>query len=159
MMLATIKNMYNSMELTNRSTIPLKGNNLMDNLYQNSDKRIQEGKKIAIIGRGYRRSTKGFLLVSDGKTLYENAKTAGDELFMHASALPSAIIIADDSSRRSVHHHGRAKTNHHHSTGGFVATVRRCHFLLRHGSARAVPRWIVRGHGRIRWRHVGDRNW
>ena len=48
-MLATIKNMYNSMELTNRSTIPLKGNNLMDNLYQNSDKRLQEGKKIAKI--------------------------------------------------------------------------------------------------------------
>ncbi len=62
---------------------------------------LQEGKKIAIIGRGYRRSTKGFLLVSDGKTLYENAKTAGDELFMHASALPSAIIIADEKRSRA----------------------------------------------------------
>lgn len=62
---------------------------------------LYEGKKIAIIGRGYRRSTKGFLLVSDGKTVYENAKTAGDELYMHAMSLPSAIIIADEKRSRA----------------------------------------------------------
>jgi len=39
MMLANIKNIYNSMEESNRSTVPLKGNNLMDNLYQGQDRR------------------------------------------------------------------------------------------------------------------------
>lgn len=62
---------------------------------------INEGKNVAIIGRGYRRSTKGFLHISDGTTIFENAKTAGDELLMHASALPNVTVIADEKRSRA----------------------------------------------------------
>lgn len=60
------------------------------------------GKKVAIIGRGYKRTSKGFLLVSDGQKIYANAQQAGDELFMHAIALPEVTIIADEKRRRAI---------------------------------------------------------
>jgi len=63
---------------------------------------INTQKRVAIIGRGYKRKSSGFLLVSDGKTIIENAQTAGDELMMHAVALQDAIIIADESRTRAV---------------------------------------------------------
>jgi len=61
-----------------------------------------EGKKVAIIGRGYKRTSKGFLLISDGQKIYANAQQAGDELYMHSTALPGVTIIADEKRRRAI---------------------------------------------------------
>ncbi len=44
----------------------------------------QIGKKTAVLSRGYRRKSKGYLLVSDGITIFENAETAGDEIYLVA---------------------------------------------------------------------------
>lgn len=58
--------------------------------------------RVAIVGRGYRRKSKGFLLVSDGKTILTDVHNSGDELYMHALALPDCTIIADESRTRAV---------------------------------------------------------
>ena len=56
--------------------------------------------KTAVISRGYRRKSKGFLLVSDGKKILTTVEQAGDELTMIAQRLPKLIVAADEIRRR-----------------------------------------------------------
>jgi len=58
--------------------------------------------KTAIVSRGYRRSSKGFLVVSDGKKVLSNVHQAGDELYMMAKRLSSTVVIADENRSRGV---------------------------------------------------------
>ncbi|HSS30477.1 MAG TPA: tetraacyldisaccharide 4'-kinase [Nitrospiraceae bacterium] len=54
---------------------------------------LAQGKRVAILSRGYRRtSTDPFLLVSDGERLLVNPKEAGDEPFLMAQRCPKAIV-------------------------------------------------------------------
>jgi len=54
---------------------------------------LAQGKRVAILSRGYRRtSTAPFLLVSDGERLLVNPKEAGDEPFLMAQRCPKAIV-------------------------------------------------------------------
>ncbi len=57
--------------------------------------------KTAVISRGYRRSSRGFLLVSDGERMRASVKAAGDELCMLARYVPDAIVIADENRYRA----------------------------------------------------------
>ena len=50
------------------------------------------GKKPAVISRGYKRKSKGEVIVSDGKTLFTDVETSGDELFLHAVKLHIPVI-------------------------------------------------------------------
>ena len=54
---------------------------------------LAQGKRVAILSRGYRRtSTEPFLLVSDGERVLVNSKEAGDEPFLMAQRCPKAIV-------------------------------------------------------------------
>ncbi len=57
-------------------------------------------KQPAIILRGYRRPTKGQIVVSDGKRLLATLEQTGDEAQLIASELPGAIIICDEDRVR-----------------------------------------------------------
>jgi len=54
---------------------------------------LAQGKRVAILSRGYRRtSTDPYLLVSDGERLLVSPKEAGDEPFLMAQRCPKAIV-------------------------------------------------------------------
>jgi tetraacyldisaccharide 4'-kinase len=54
---------------------------------------LAQGKRVAILSRGYRRtSTDPYLLVSDGERLLVNPQEAGDEPFLMAQRCPKAIV-------------------------------------------------------------------
>lgn len=57
-------------------------------------------KQPAIILRGYRRPTKGQIVVSDGKRLLASLDQTGDEAQLIASELPDAIVICDEDRVR-----------------------------------------------------------
>ena len=56
----------------------------------------KHAKRVAIISRGYKRRTKGFLLVSNGKGILASVEDSGDEAQMFAELLPNAIVIVDE---------------------------------------------------------------
>ncbi len=56
--------------------------------------------KIAVVSRGYGRSTKGTEIVSDGKKIYGDPFTCGDEPFMIADNSPRTIVIVDEDRVR-----------------------------------------------------------
>lgn len=53
----------------------------------------QMGKKTAILSRGYKRTTKGYQLVSDGKEFFRSVSESGDEIFYAAEecGVPAAV--------------------------------------------------------------------
>jgi tetraacyldisaccharide 4'-kinase len=53
-------------------------------------------KKTAIILRGYKRKSSGYLLVSDGINILENINKSGDEAQLYARQVPDAIVICDE---------------------------------------------------------------
>ncbi len=68
-----------------------------------SDYFLSKGKKVGIISRGYKRSSKEPVLVCDGININENTTEAGDELIMTANELmkkfKGSFFIAADSNR------------------------------------------------------------
>jgi tetraacyldisaccharide 4'-kinase len=54
---------------------------------------IDQKYRVAIVSRGYRRSTRGLKVVSDGTGLKCKWKECGDEPFLLASKLPGAIVL------------------------------------------------------------------
>jgi len=68
-----------------------------------SDYFLSKGKKVGIISRGYKRSSKEPVLVCDGININDNTKEAGDELIMTANELmkkfKGSFFIAADSDR------------------------------------------------------------
>ena len=57
-------------------------------------------KKTAIILRGYKRKSTGYLLVSDGKNILESVDESGDEAQLYAHELSEAIVICDEDRVR-----------------------------------------------------------
>ncbi|PIO48685.1 MAG: tetraacyldisaccharide 4'-kinase [[Chlorobium] sp. 445] len=53
----------------------------------------REGKRVAIISRGYKRKSKGVVLVCDGEFVRVSAAEAGDEPLMLARRNPQAIVV------------------------------------------------------------------
>ena len=62
---------------------------------------LEHNHKVAVISRGYKRKTKGTLVVSDGKLLIHNASESGDEPLQIASKFPEAIVIVDEHRYRA----------------------------------------------------------
>jgi tetraacyldisaccharide 4'-kinase len=52
--------------------------------------------RVALVTRGYRRSTSGTFVVSDGRGAVADAASSGDEPAMLARRLPSLVVIADE---------------------------------------------------------------
>lgn len=55
------------------------------------------GKKPAIVMRGYKRKSKGFLLVSDGRQILANVIESGDEAQSFARELGGVIVVCDEN--------------------------------------------------------------
>lgn len=60
---------------------------------------ISKGLRVAIVSRGYRRKSRGPLLVSDGTSLNCGWRQCGDEAFLLAVTVPDAIVaVAEERS-------------------------------------------------------------
>ncbi len=59
---------------------------------------LSRGLTPGIVGRGYKRTTKGELVVSDGKQLLTDARCGGDEMVMLANSLHVPVISHDSKS-------------------------------------------------------------
>ncbi len=60
----------------------------------------KHGKRVAIISRGYKRHSKCFVLVRDGKEILAPVEASGDEAQMFAEEAPNAIVIVDEDRAR-----------------------------------------------------------
>ena len=58
-------------------------------------------RKTAIVLRGYKRKSSGFLIVSNGKEILEDVTKSGDEAQLYAQELPEAIVICDEDRVRA----------------------------------------------------------
>ncbi len=54
------------------------------------------GKKTAVLSRGYRRKSKGYLYVSDGSQVFETAETAGDEIVLVAEECNTIAAVCEN---------------------------------------------------------------
>lgn len=57
-------------------------------------------KKAAVVLRGYKRKTSGYLLVSDGRNILTTVDQSGDESQIYANEFPEAIVICDEDRVR-----------------------------------------------------------
>lgn len=57
------------------------------------------GLRSAIVGRGYKRKTKGELIVCDGKQIFSNASDAGDEMILLAKSLKVPVVAHDSKAK------------------------------------------------------------
>ena len=62
---------------------------------------LKHGKKVAVISRGYKRSTSGTFIVSDGRQIFGTAKVSGDEPYQMARKFPSTVVIVDEVRGRA----------------------------------------------------------
>ena len=58
------------------------------------------GKKVAILSRGYGRTTKGTVLVSDGKEIKVHWKESGDEAFLISKKLSRVPVVVNEDRFR-----------------------------------------------------------
>ncbi len=56
----------------------------------------QHFSDVAIVLRGYGRSSKGLVVVSDAKSVLVDVATSGDEAMIYALSVPSAIVIVSE---------------------------------------------------------------
>ncbi len=56
--------------------------------------------RTGVLSRGYRRSTRGTLVVSDGNTLSGSPDTTGDEPYQIARKFPEALVVVDEDRLR-----------------------------------------------------------
>ena len=56
---------------------------------------LDAGHRPAIVGRGYKRKSKGEVVVSDGVNILSDWQSAGDEMFMLAESLKVPVIVHD----------------------------------------------------------------
>lgn len=56
--------------------------------------------KVAVISRGYKRNTKGTLVVSDGSSIIAKPEQAGDEPYQIAVRFQEAVVIVDENRFR-----------------------------------------------------------
>lgn len=59
-----------------------------------ANKLISFGIKPAIIGKGYKRRSKGLVIVSDGNNLLASVEDSGDEMFLLANSVKAPIIVS-----------------------------------------------------------------
>lgn len=65
-----------------------------------SKRLAQQGRRVAIVSRGYKRETRGTLVVSNGSVRCAEAAESGDEPAQMASKLSGVIVIVDEKRTR-----------------------------------------------------------
>ena len=68
-----------------------------------AQKLVERGGKsgsVAVVSRGYRRRTRGLVIVSDGRKVLAGVHQTGDELHLIAKRVPGAAVIADEVRER-----------------------------------------------------------
>lgn len=61
----------------------------------------QKGKHVAILSRGYKRESTGFVLVSDGHNIIADETQSGDEPLELARQLPGVVVAVDEKRARA----------------------------------------------------------
>lgn len=61
------------------------------------------GYRPAIVMRGYRRRSKGLVVVHDGASIVATVAAAGDEAFMHARTLDVPVVVCEHKVDAAVH--------------------------------------------------------
>ncbi|HUM30943.1 MAG TPA: tetraacyldisaccharide 4'-kinase [Thermoanaerobaculia bacterium] len=62
---------------------------------------LDQGYRVSILSRGYKRTSKGTVVVSDGDAAVASPEDAGEEPFMLARLLRKAVVIVDKSRYRA----------------------------------------------------------
>jgi tetraacyldisaccharide 4'-kinase len=62
------------------------------------------GLRPAVVTRGYRRSTRGLFVVSDGSGSRQGVRQSGDEASQIAGKFPHAVVVADEQRVRGCRH-------------------------------------------------------
>ena len=65
---------------------------------------LQQGLHPAVVTRGYRRRSRGLVVVSDGRGVRVSAEQSGDEAAQIARKFPAAVVIADAKRVRGARH-------------------------------------------------------
>lgn len=63
---------------------------------------ISNGNSVAIVSRGYGRTSRGPLLISDGKQILAGWKEAGEEAYWLARSLPSVPVVVGEDREAAV---------------------------------------------------------
>ncbi|MDQ1266970.1 MAG: tetraacyldisaccharide 4-kinase, partial [Bacteroidota bacterium] len=63
---------------------------------------IRMGYRPAIVGKGYKRKSRGLKIVSDGIEIFTNPVEAGDEMFMLAERLRVPVIVHDTKAEAAL---------------------------------------------------------
>jgi len=61
----------------------------------------RQGKKVAVISRGYRRKTRGYVVVSNGVQRCAEASASGDEPSQLAETLDGVVVVVDERRVRA----------------------------------------------------------
>lgn len=67
----------------------------------------EQGLRPAIVMRGYRRRSRGLVVVHDGSAIMTTVERAGDEAFMHASMLSVPVVVSNDKVEAAAYAAGR----------------------------------------------------
>lgn len=63
----------------------------------------QQGRKPAVILRGYKRKSRGLLVVHDGEKLLASVRQAGDEAYLHATSLNVPVVVCSSKVDAAVY--------------------------------------------------------
>lgn len=63
----------------------------------------QAGLRPAVVLRGYRRRSRGLVVVHDGQQLRVDVAAAGDEAFLHAKTLGVPVVVSSDKVEAAAH--------------------------------------------------------
>lgn len=58
---------------------------------------LARGYRVAILSRGYKRTSRGVQVVSDGKQMIDRWESAGEEPYWLARTLPGAVVIVAEN--------------------------------------------------------------
>jgi len=64
----------------------------------------QQGQRVCILSRGYRRRSRGMVVVADGEGIRSGVEEAGDEPMLLAQQLPGAVVVVDSDRARAGRH-------------------------------------------------------
>jgi tetraacyldisaccharide 4'-kinase len=64
---------------------------------------MDNGMRPAIVLRGYKRRSKGLVVVHDGSSICTTVDRAGDEAYMHASMLNVPVVVSSDKVEAAAH--------------------------------------------------------
>ncbi|MDT8323182.1 MAG: tetraacyldisaccharide 4'-kinase, partial [Bacteroidota bacterium] len=65
---------------------------------------LAAGRRPAMVTRGYRRESRGLLVVSDGAGMLRDVRESGDEPYQVAAKFPRVPVIADEKRIRGCRH-------------------------------------------------------